>query len=186
MPPVAKKDQAQDEKRVDRVVAHLSIRWQEGGIQGPIFTARRDEEVSLPVSEAERLEALGAVLPEGGTPEDSAEQRAAALDAYRATRGDQDAMQRHMRRIAAGNAAAPVEDVTGGIVNFEGEDALKDGPGPLSEWIKTNEPSADETIALAGGDAARADVVLEAESLATGGDPRPEVVEGLEKLRANG
>jgi hypothetical protein len=53
------------------------------------------------------------------------------------------------------------------------------GVPELVQYIETNKPNVDDTIALAQGDPEAAKRVLEAEDEATGGDPRSGVTKGL-------
>jgi hypothetical protein len=53
------------------------------------------------------------------------------------------------------------------------------GVPELVQYIETNKPNVDDTIALAQGDPDAAKRVLEAEDEATGGDPRSGVTKGL-------
>lgn len=56
----------------------------------------------------------------------------------------------------------------------------------LARWIQEDKPTVDETVDKAEGDPAKATTLLEAESVATGGDPRKGVVEGLEDIIEDG
>lgn len=49
----------------------------------------------------------------------------------------------------------------------------------LAEYIMSNKPNVGDTIAMAGGDADAARRLLEAEHIATDGEPRAGVVKGL-------
>lgn len=51
-----------------------------------------------------------------------------------------------------------------------------------AEWIKSSKPTVDETVAEAEGDPEKAKQVLEAENVATGGQPRRGVVDGLTNI----
>ena len=55
-------------------------------------------------------------------------------------------------------------------------------PAELAEWIEEDEPTVDETVEAADGDPNVARRLLEAEHLATGGEPRKDVVDGLNKI----
>lgn len=139
-----------------------------------VRTALRGEEIELSAVEEARLDENGALLPKGSKPEDAAKAAEARLDAYRAQRGDQEALQRHVQRAANGG-----DEV---IVNVEAP--VDASVGDLSEWIKDHKPNADDTVALAEGDPERAQRVLDAEVAATGGKPRKSVQEQLEKIVA--
>jgi hypothetical protein len=141
-----------------------------------VKTALRGEETELSPAEESRLEENGALLPKGSKPEDAAKAAEARLDAYRAQRGDQEALARHHERLAASKPG------DGEIVNVE---APVDGNvGELTGWIKQSKPNVDDTVALAEGDPERAQRVLDAETAATGGSPRKSVQEQLEKVVA--
>lgn len=162
-----------------RVVGVLSaIYWRQDfdpatgkPIRGPVV-ARHGEEIKLTPGEARRLEALGAILKEGSKPEDAMKQHEARLDAYRALRGDQEALQRHQQRLAE---ARP--DVVNVDADVEGSPVTA-----LAEHIKATSPNAEDTVALAEGDPRRAEKVLEAETIATGGAPRSTVAQRLQKI----
>jgi hypothetical protein len=49
----------------------------------------------------------------------------------------------------------------------------------LIDWITEDRPNVNQTIEAAGGDPSLAQRILDAESAATGGDPRQGVVDGL-------
>lgn len=62
--------------------------------------------------------------------------------------------------------------------------ASEAGPHEISEYIVENQLNVDETVALSGGDAETAQRVMEAESIASGGDSRKGVIAGLEAVIA--
>lgn len=126
----------------------------------------RGQVVDLPPKAEKELDELGALVPEGATLAQVEEDQ---IDAYRAPRGDTVAAQKLRDAAAEGRAS-------GGIVNLGPEAGLADR---IKEGL-----NAEETIALAENDPAKADVVLAAEHEATGGEPRKTVVEPLEKLKA--
>lgn len=170
------------EQTTKRVVGVLSaIYWRQGSdpvsgkaVRGPVV-AQHGEEIDLTADEEKRLDSIGALLPEGSTPEDAIRVQEARLDAYRAERGDQEALQRHQQRVAESRSKGDVVDV----------DAPVDGSvSDLTAWIKDSKPNADDTVALAEGDPERAQRVLDAETAATGGKPRKTVQEQLEKIIA--
>ena len=54
----------------------------------------------------------------------------------------------------------------------------------LVNWIKAAKPNANEVIAAAQGDPDKAAALMDAESEATGGQPRKTVMDGLSKIAA--
>jgi hypothetical protein len=79
--------------------------------------------------------------------------------------------------------------VPGGVVSLgaasvpdEGYSAQGRSATEVASWIDTEKPNAADTVAAAGNDPATAAVVLEAESAATGGDPRASVEKPLQKI----
>jgi hypothetical protein len=88
-------------------------------------------------------------------------------DAYRSGRGD---------LTAAGRLA---EARSGAIVDLSASDA---DPNAYAEWLRTDSPTVDEVIAAVGDDPAKATAMLEAEKLATGGEPRAGVEKALTKI----
>jgi hypothetical protein len=186
MPPVAKvKEPVEIPAKTERIVGVLSIRYFDvdqnhlGDLVESVKSASQGETVSLTEPEARRLDGFGALLPRGAKAEDAQRFAQAKLDAYRAVRGDQEALARHNARVQAD------ADRRAGVSSDEDADISRadapvdEGPTELSKFIRDQELSADDTVALAEGDPERAAAVLEAEHLATGGNPRPEVVEGL-------
>lgn len=75
-----------------------------------------------------------------------------------------------------------VPDATGGIVRLDAPDVRTAAVGDLAQWITDEKATVDETVALAEGDKALAEKVLEAESIATGGDGRKGVVSKLSAI----
>lgn len=73
--------------------------------------------------------------------------------------------------------AANLEPVEGGGYDARGRSATE-----VADWIESEKPNASETIAAAGDDPAAAQTVLEAESVATKGDPRKGVADSLQKI----
>ncbi len=140
------------------------------------LTAEQGDEIELLPGEEERLDGLGALLPKGMTPKDAAERAQALLDAYRGERGDQEAMDRHVRRQVV---AGPSD---GGIVDVSAPVDAGAGVEKLGAWITEHKPTVDDTVALAEGDPVKAARLLEAEGVATDGSPRPGVVAGLRKI----
>lgn len=62
--------------------------------------------------------------------------------------------------------------------------ASESSPHEIAEHITANSLNVDDTVALSDGDPETAQRVLEAEELASGGDPRKGVVAGLEAVIA--
>lgn len=54
----------------------------------------------------------------------------------------------------------------------------------LAEWIENDEPTVADLIEYVGSDPALAQRVIEAEGIATGGDPRKTLIAELEKIAA--
>jgi hypothetical protein len=143
-------------------------------IRGPVV-AQHGEEIDLVGSEERRLEANGALLPEGAKSEDAQRHHDARLDAYRAERGDQEALARHRQRLTAA-----AESGGGDIVDVDAP--VEGSVGELAAYLRDAKPSVDDTVALADGDPEKARKVLEAENTATGGSPRAGVKSGLDKI----
>jgi hypothetical protein len=173
-----------------RVVRHLSALYfipkvnPDGQPAMLIKTAVRGEVIDtskLAPGESERLEELGAFLPEGCEPEDVIREQEALSDVYRGQRGDQEALSRANQR--AGTAVTQGPD--GGIVDVSGQgqsEPAPEGGAKLADFITDRKLTVDDTVALAGDDPAKAKRVLEAERLASGGSPRAGVESRLQKL----
>jgi hypothetical protein len=84
-----------------------------------------------------------------------------------------------MRQIARAGVEGNLE--AAGV----GFDASEAGEHEIAEYITENRLTVDETVALSGGDPVVAQRVLEAESVASGGDSRKGVVAGLEAVIAS-
>lgn len=69
-------------------------------------------------------------------------------------------------------APAPAETKEGLILSEAGVDELV-------AWLEEKKPNVKDTVEAANGDIEAARRILEAESIATGGDPRKGVAEGL-------
>lgn len=172
---------ATKQKTSSRVVKVLSAIYFEpskdalGAETTKVRTATRGQEINLTAEEEARLDAAGALLPAGSSSRDAQARADALIDAYRAERGDPEALQRHVARAAAARTG-------GDIVNVDSIDVDGATVGELSAWIKESKPNVDDTVALAEGDPDRAQKVLDAETTATGGSPRAGVQSKLEKL----
>lgn len=171
-------------KPVDRVVRHLSTLYFTDGdnpVTGKptrlVHTARRGDVISLPPDEVRRLENLGALLPKGKKPEDAEAEHAAVLDEYRARRGDTDALNRHNDRVLAQRPSSG----EGGIVDVT-VDVENDTVKAIADYLRESKPNADDTVALAEGDARKAEKLLEAENIASGQQPRKTVERDLSKI----
>lgn len=183
-----------DTKTAGRVVRHLSIAYFEPALSADgqktvlVRTARRGDVIdpdTLAQGEIDRLEGLGALLPDGARPEDAEQERLAVLDLYRGQRGDTEAMQRAMERARSQSEPTALQDSTGGIVDVSGQDASGGNlpaPAALADHISANKLTVDDTVALAQSDPERARRVMEAERLASGGNPRQGVESGLAKI----
>jgi hypothetical protein len=77
-------------------------------------------------------------------------------------------------------AGLPQSDAT--PIVGEAPDAAIADVGEIAAHIEAESPNTDDTVALAKGDPTLAPKVLEAESIATGGDPRKGVKDALTKL----
>jgi ABC-type transport system substrate-binding protein len=75
-----------------------------------------------------------------------------------------------------------IEGVEAPTAEVEAPPGTDTGVVETAEWIKTSKPTVDETVAEAEGDPEKAKQVLEAENVATGGQPRRGVVDGLTQL----
>lgn len=56
------------------------------------------------------------------------------------------------------------------------------GVAEIAAFLEANEPTIPQTVEMADGDPALAEKLLEAESVATGGEPRKGVTDKLQKL----
>lgn len=215
-------DTASQPKTVDRVVVGLFATHYAPGTDAAgnpttlVRTAQRGEKISVTEAEAQRLEDLGAVV-DLGREADADASRQAALDRYRADRGDQEAVAAVARAVAptdpivdvttpqpsvsppplgvaptgsvtTGDTGGPDTppaagaDTSGGIVRADAPDPETASAGEIAEWISTESPNVDDTVSLASGDSDLAAKVLEAENIATGGDPRKGVESKLAPL----
>jgi hypothetical protein len=78
-----------------------------------------------------------------------------------------------------GNPDAPTQAESGGDLSSMGE-------YELAEYIKANNLTVNETVALAGGDKDLAHRLLQAENIATDGEPRKGVEAGLTSIIESG
>jgi hypothetical protein len=162
------------------------------------------ERVELTEDQARRLVGLGAAKP-WDEPLSYDEMDDAGLRAAASQRGvavtssgadpDQPLRQDYVAALTAydlGQDAAVLgaSTVPGGVVSI-GAASVPEGDGysaqgrsatEVSQWIESEKPNAADTVAAAGDDPATAAVVLEAESAATGGDPRASVEKPLQKI----
>jgi hypothetical protein len=81
-----------------------------------------------------------------------------------------------------GSTASVVKPPAGGIVRADAPDVAVASPAEIAAWITEAKPNAADTVALAEGDPAQAAKVLEAEHIATGGDPRGSVAKPLGQI----
>jgi hypothetical protein len=161
------------------------------------------ERVELTEDQARRLTALGAAKP-WDEPLSYDEMDDAGLRAAASQRGvavtssgadpDQPLRQDYVAALTAydlGQDAAVLgaSTVPGGVVSLgaaavpdEGYSAQGRSATDVASWIESEKPNAADTVAAAGDDPATAAVVLEAESAATGGDPRASVEKPLQKI----
>ena len=86
------KTAARRPRTVERRVAFLSVQFfsdeltPDGSRRETVRSATRGQLITLPVTEASRLDALGALAPEGATVQDIEDDLAAAYAAYQAAR----------------------------------------------------------------------------------------------------
>lgn len=150
-----------------RIVAAQAISHE--GENGGLVEYVRGDEVELSPEREKLADENGSLVPEGST---LAEHDARNEAIYRGQRGD---------ATAAGELA---KARAGGI------ETIADRPGVSDEgdveqfaaWLRDEEPTVDETVEMAHGDPARAQQLLQAESLATGQQPRAGVEKGLRKI----
>jgi len=146
-----------------------------------VLTAPRGSEIELTEAEEKRLDSLGMLAPKHLSGEDVQRIADQRLDIYRAERGDQEAVGRANERALMTQPPVQSAPATGGIVRSDVD--VEGWPvATLAAWISDETPNAEDTIALAEGDSLKAAKVLEAEQMATGGDPRKGVETALRKL----
>ena len=148
-----------------RMVASLAANYAVEG--GGRERAKRGQEITLSAEEEKRLDDLGALVPKGSTLD---EHLASLEDHYRAGRGDVEAYNRAL------------EGRKGGIVDLSEDVPQGNDAEAIAEYLRTQKPTVEETVGLAEGNADRAAVVLEAENLATGQEPRAGVEKGLQRV----
>lgn len=162
-----------NEKRVEVEAVGVFANYKDvvtslGGVKRVVAKSlARGETAEIPESEAERLKALGGVVDPGTA---SATQDA-ALDAYRAARGDQDALAR-----VIGSGGTPEEAPSIDVAAASDEE--------LAAHIADQKLNVSDTVGLAGDNPELAEKVLAAESSATGGKPRKGVEDDLRSLSA--
>jgi len=150
-----------------RIIGAIGASFPSKDDPGVLVDAEQGEEVDLSTSEEERLEGLGVLVPEGLSVDDYLD---AKMDLYRAERGDSEAAQ----KLAAARS--------GGIVDLStpGEPPPDEVPTPpaggevaaLADQIRDEGLTVEETVSLASDDPEKAKQVLEAERVASGGQPR--------------
>lgn len=158
-------------------------------------SARRGETVSIPASEAARLESLGAVgtadqvqaiidralnptdnraegaAPTPGSPVDVSPPSLGVAPVGDLTTGD-----------TGGDDVQPVTTTSGAageVVTFDARAADVD---QAVSWLQSERPTAPQVVEAAHGDGDAAATLLEAEQVASNGDPRKTVVQGLEAI----
>jgi hypothetical protein len=126
------------------------------------------QEVDLTDEDEARFDEQGGLVPVGFASFD--EFHAVAQDAYRGSRGDQEAAQRLVARSGVPGA---------------GPTSFADDGGQVSEYVeylREESPSIDDVIAEVGDDPEAAKAMLVAEETVSGGNPRQGVVKGLTKI----
>lgn len=172
-------------------------------------TADRGEEIELDPREAERLEQAGMLAPEGTSREEivaAVHRRSEAHAALRRALNPADNVlavdalpnapesvsppslgAAPRGEIVTGDTGRPdQEPAPGAATESEGE-FRADAPDventtELAAFINEEKLTVPQTVALAEGEPARAAAVLEAEKVATNGQPRAGVVKELEPL----
>lgn len=147
-----------------RIIAALSAETKPGSV------AVQGQEVELDSDTEASLEEQGALVPkdfDSFVAFDRAKQ-----DAYRSGRGDTEAAQR------------AAEARKGGIVTLDGGigDQTHGLAGQYAETLRTDSLTIDEALGLVGDDPEKAQAMLEAENIVTGGEPRKGLVEALEAI----
>jgi hypothetical protein len=200
-------------ERVTRRVSGLYVQYRDqresydGKPREVLRRAVRGAEVSLPRAEADRLDSLGMLAPEGSSAEDVARTVRATQDSVAAAMGRALTMPEAVAIAAAPMpsvtppplGAAPVGDFTTGDtgapdtvppveIDFASGTGLP-APDPatasideIAAYIEAESPTVPDTVALAGDDPSTAAKVLEAERVATSGDPRAGVEKALSRL----
>lgn len=158
-------------------------------------TARRGETVSIPSAEADRLESLGAlstasaqdVIDRALNPNDASAEGATggepvtvsppALGAEPSgdiTKGD-----------TGGDDVQPVTVTpdSGGAATFDARAADVD---QAAEWLRSERPKASDVVDAAHDDPEAAQTLLEAERIASNGDPRKTVEQPLQAIIDSG
>lgn len=152
-----------------RIIAAVSAAHEKDGI---VNWANQGQEIDLTPENEKALEEQGALVPsQFGSFQEFSDYK---LDAYRAGRGDVEAAQ----RLATRGLPIAVPDSSGGIVDI----SAPSDPAGLAAYLRERKPTVEETVALAEDDPQRARVVLEAESTATGGEPRKGVETALQRI----
>lgn len=143
-----------------RIIGGLAIPLEDGreAVQGEVVDLTPEHEAWL--------EGMGQLVPKDFESFEAWSDH--KMNAYRAGRGDV---------LAAGRLE---EARRGGVVDIDL--AAANDPAAFGEWIATEKPTIDETVAVAEGDPEKAQAVLEGERLATGGEPRAGVQKALKNI----
>jgi hypothetical protein len=169
----------QTEPLSERIVRGLFVQYEtglenvHGDVTTRIATAQRGDIIHLTREQERRLEGLNMLFPKGMSMQEAEDAEEAKLDAYRGERGDQQAQAKAMER-ARRIQPLPAD----GIDNFDESSQV----AGVALWMRNAKPTVDVVISMAEGDAAKAQTLLEAEELATGGNPRKGVAAGLRAL----
>lgn len=168
-----------------------------GGPPRPVArSANRGQTVSIPASEAARLEALGALTtpadaqaiidralnpadnqPEGGGPGAPGEPLTVSPPSLGAeptgdlTKGDTGGADVQPVSVAPG------EEASGPTFDGRGADIDQ-----AEAWLRSERPTAPQVVDAAHDDPEAAQTLLEAEQLVTNGDPRKTVEAGLQNI----
>jgi hypothetical protein len=141
-----------------RIIGALGASYKDPENPEVILDVEQGQQAELSTAEEERLEGLGVLVPEGQSLQQYLD---AKMDLYRAERGDSDAA----RKLA--------EARSGGIVDLSATPTAAGGDvAKIAAEINDENMTVEETVALAEDDPAKAKTILEAEKVATGGEPR--------------
>jgi hypothetical protein len=156
----------------------VRVRW-DGSEQEVSKSASRGDTVELVEQEERRLDYLGMLMPKGTPPMDLP-----TLEKYLQDQAKRDrAVAALDPEVAAQLAAAQAAD--GDLPDVtQPFDAAAATDDEIAAWIAETKPTVGETVAAAGGDAALAQRILDAESVAKAGKPRTTVSDGLGEVIA--